>query len=146
MTAPTHDWNAPPGDCPGCKAARQEQAAQDAALDITEATGPCPGPCCQPVEEVVGIPLPEFRAIHHCQVQDYTWSRIGTDPRDWIIVRNTADIQAGDGVVLYASDDSVVAAGEIEHVAHPEVYSGLRKGYVILTLKNLKPARAEASE
>jgi hypothetical protein len=126
-----------PNDCPACRLSRQ--ARQREADETTENLD------CE--HKTRGIPLPEEANVFRAHVPDTTWNRIGTDTETWLLGTDE-DQQVGDVVTLHDTDNELWAAGIIKHVAHAgKHYQGLRKGYVIITLHQIRPARTtEPSE
>jgi hypothetical protein len=120
-----------PTDCPACRECRE--------ADRVATT--------EPEHEIRGIPLPEEANVFRAHVPDTTWNRIGTDTETWLLGTDE-DQQVGDVVTLHDTDNELWAAGIIKHVAHAgKHYQGLRKGYVIITLHQIRPARTtEPSE
>lgn len=130
-----HDYEGDAAECPACLEFRRNTEQEPDVKEDGEVG-------------TVGVELPESRTGHHLVLPDFSWPRLGLETRGWVTGPDD-DQQAGDSALLYDKDKVLRAAGVIEHVARPGLYRGLKKGCVIMTIKDIRPARfapAEASE
>jgi hypothetical protein len=91
---------------------------------------------------------PAYRAIHEVTVDSVNHQRLTNGGGTWVFTPDV-DAQAGDLVILQTRDGlyakpEIFAVGVIAHVAHPWTYHFIKRGNVLLTLNDLRPARATA--
>lgn len=128
------DWARDAGDCGRCKCQSSDECPKQ---DATE-------------EEPIKVPLPEARVTHEICVDKITHQRLITGGGSWVTDFSAKDIQAGDFVILqfstlggpYYGNQEPFAAGVAAHVAHAENHAAIKRGHIIVTLKDLLPIRA----